>query len=137
MPPQQWRFELELAKDLGKYGRTKVNLIAAFFEDYIDIIPIGTSRELPGNVDEAQAYAIDWTSTFLLDPLGLRGAKIDLRALVQFSRIADPLTGEVRDLRSFTDRMLELSYRHDVPRSNWAYGANMNYSHITQSFRLN
>lgn len=137
VPAQQWRFELELSKDLGAYGKTKVNLVAALFEDYVDIIPIGASGESPGNIDKAQAYAIDWTSTFLLDPLGLRGAKIDLRALAQFSRIADPLTGEIRDLSSFTDRILELSYRHDVPGSDWAYGANANYSHITQSFRLN
>jgi outer membrane receptor for ferrienterochelin and colicins len=137
VPTQQWRFELELAKDLGAYGRTKVNLVAALFEDYIDIIPIGATGESPGNIDKAQAYAIDTTSTFQLDPLGLKGAKINLRGLVQFSRIADPLTGEHRPLSSFTDRLLELSYRHDIPNSDWAYGGNLNYSHLTRYFRLN
>lgn len=137
VPTQQWRFELELAKDLGEYGKTKVNLAASLFEDYIDIIPIGLTGESPGNIDKAQVYAIDWTSTFQLEPLGLRGAKIDIRALAQFSSIADPLTGENRDLSSFTDRTLELSYRHDLPDTDWAYGASANYSHVTQSFRLN
>jgi outer membrane receptor for ferrienterochelin and colicins len=137
VPTQQWRVELELAKDLGAYGRTKVNLVGAFFEDYIDIIPIGATGESPGNIDRAQAYAIDWTSTFQLDPVGLKGAKINLRALQQFSRIEDPLTGEIRDLSSFTDRVVDLGYRHDLPGTDWAYGANANYSHITKSFRLN
>ncbi len=137
VPTQQWRFELELAKDLGAYGKTKVNLVAALFEDTIDIIPIGETGESPGNIDSAQAYAIDWTSTFQLDPLGLRGAKINLRALQQFSRVADPLTGEIRQLSGFTDRLVELGYRHDVPDTDWAYGANANYSHVTRSFRLN
>lgn len=137
VPTQQWRFELELAKDLGAYGKTKVNLVAALFEDYIDIIPIGATGESPGNIDKAQAYAIDWTSTFQLDPLGLRGAKINLRGLAQFSRIADPLTGEKRDLSSFTDRILELSYRHDIPDTDWAYGGQAEYFHVTKSFRLN
>ena len=98
VPSQQWRFELELAKDLGKYGKTKVNLVAALFEDQVDIIPIGVTGESPGNVPHAQAYAIDWTSTFQLDPLGMKGAKINLRGLVQFSSIRDPLTGEKRSM---------------------------------------
>jgi hypothetical protein len=137
VPTQQWRFELELAKDLGAYGKTRVNLVAALFEDYIDIIPIGLTGESPGNIDKAQAYAIDSSSTFQLDPFGLKGAKINLRGLVQFSNIADPLTGEKRVLSSFTDRLVDLSYRHDIPETDWAYGASANYSHVTKYVRLN
>jgi hypothetical protein len=47
VPQQQWRFELELAKDLGAYGKTKVNLIAAFFEDLVDIIRSATGESRP------------------------------------------------------------------------------------------
>jgi outer membrane receptor for ferrienterochelin and colicins len=137
VPSQQWRFELELAKNLGAYGQTKVNLVAAFFEDLVDIIPIGATGESPGNIDKARAYAIDWTSTFQLDPLGLRGAKINLRALVQFSRVDDPLTGESREISGFTDRLIDFGYRHDIPDTDWAYGANANYSHNALSYRLN
>jgi hypothetical protein len=137
VPSQQWRFELELAKDLGAYGKTRVNLVAALFEDYVDIIPIGLTGESPGNIDKARAYAIDWNSTFQLDPLGVKGARINLRGLVQFSSIRDPLTGEKRPLSSFTDRLIELDYRHDIPNSDWAYGINGNYQHVTRAFRLN
>lgn len=136
VPSQQWRFELELAKDLGKYGKTKVNLVAALFEDQVDIIPIGATGESPGNIPHAQAYAADWTSTFQLDPLGIKGAKINLRALVQFSSVKDPLTGEKRELSGFTNRLVDFSFRHDIPGSDWAYGAGANYSHVTLSYRL-
>ena len=137
VPTQQWRYELELAKDLGKYGKTRVNLVAALFEDFVDIIPIGLTGESPGNIDKARAYAIDWNSTFQLDPLGLKGAKINLRALAQFSSIRDPLTGEKRSLSSFADRLVEIGYRHDIPGSDWAYGLNGNYTHLTKAYRLN
>jgi hypothetical protein len=89
VPTQQWRFELELAKDLGAYGTTRVNLAASLQEDLVDIIPIGESGESPGNIDSGQAYAVDWVSTFQLDPLGLKGARVNLRALVQVSRVED------------------------------------------------
>jgi hypothetical protein len=137
VPSQQWRFELELAKDLGRYGKTKVNLVAAFFEDQVDIIPIGATGESPGNVPHAQAYAADWTSTFQLDPLGLKGAKINLRALIQFSAVKDVLTGETREISGFTDRLVDLGFRHDIPETDWAYGFGANYSHVTLSYRLN
>jgi hypothetical protein len=137
VPQQQWRFELELAKDLGSYGKTKVNLVAAYYEDLVDIIPIGETGESPGNIARGHAYAIDWTSTFQLDPLGLAGAKINLRALAQTSRVADPLTGVKREISGFTTRLVEFGYRHDIPKTDWAYGANANYSHNAKSFRLN
>lgn len=136
VPTQQWRFELELAKDLGLYGKTKVNLVAALSEDLIDIVPIGEDGESPGNIASGQAYALDWNSTFLLDQLGVKGAKIDLRALAQASRVRDPLTGEPREYSGFTDRLVDIGYRHDIPRSEWAYGVNASYSHVTRSFRL-
>ena len=136
VPSQQWRFELELAKDLRKYGKTKVNLVAAFYEDLVDIVPIGVSGESPGNIPSGRAYAIDWTSTFQLDPLGIKGAKINTRALIQFSSVRDPLTGEKRTISGFTDRLVDIGFRHDIPDSDWAYGANANYSHIELSYRL-
>jgi hypothetical protein len=137
VPSQQWRYELELAKDLGRYGKTRVNLVAALFEDYVDIIPIGLTGESPGNIEKARAYAIDWNSTLQLDPFGIKGARINLRALAQFSSIRDPLTGDKRPLSSFTDRLIEADYRHDIPGSDWAYGLNGNYQHVTRAFRLN
>jgi hypothetical protein len=137
VPEQQWRLELELAKDLGAYGKTRVEFAGALIEDYVDIIPIGLTGESPGNIDRAWAYAIDWNSTFQFDPLGLKGARVNFRALVQINSIRDPLTGEKRPLPSFTDRLVELDYRHDIPRSDWAYGFNGNYSRVTRAFRLN
>lgn len=136
VPSQQWRFELELAKDLGKYGKTKVNTVAAFYEDLVDIIPIGADGESPGNIATGQAFAIDWTSTFQLDPLGIKGAKINLRGLIQFSSVRDPLTDEKRSISGFTDRLVDFGYRHDIPDSDWAYGANASYSHVELSYRL-
>jgi outer membrane receptor for ferrienterochelin and colicins len=136
VPSQQWRVELELAKDLGRWGKTKVNLVGAFYEDLIDIIPIGETGESPGNIPSGHAYAVDWTSTFQLDPLGVAGAKVNVRALWQTSSVADPLTGQKRQISGFTTRLLQIGYRHDIPKTPWAYGGDLNYSHQALSYRL-
>jgi hypothetical protein len=135
-PTQQWRIELELARDLAAWGKTRVNLVAAFSEDLIDIIPVGENGETPGNIPRGQAYAFDWNSTFQLDPLGVKGARINLRALAQTSRVRDPLTGSKRNYSGFTTRLAELEFRHDIPRSDWAYGFGANYSRSALAYRL-
>jgi hypothetical protein len=136
VPTQQWRFELELAKDLGAWGKTRLGLVAALSEDYIDIIPIGTDGESPGNIPKGQAYAIDWNSTFQLDPMGIKGARINLRVLNQTSSVRDPLTGIKRNYSGFQLRVVDFGYRHDIPGSDWAYGINASHSHAARNFRL-
>jgi hypothetical protein len=137
VPTQQWRFELELARDLAAWGKTRVNLVAALSEDLIDIIPIGDNGEAPGNIPRGQAYLIDWNSTIQLDPLGLKGARINLRGLLQTSRVRDPLTGVKRNYSGFTTRRVEADFRYDIPRSDWAFGTNASYNHSALSYRLN
>ncbi|WP_344705668.1 TonB-dependent receptor plug domain-containing protein [Sphingomonas swuensis] len=136
VPTQQWRFELEQARDLGRWGKTRLNLVASFAEDLIDIVPVGEDGETPGNIDKGRAFSIDWNSTIQLDPLGLKGAKVDFRALAQTSRVRDPLTGRNRLYSGQTVRLLELGFRHDIPRSDWAYGFNANYSRDALAYRL-
>jgi hypothetical protein len=136
VPTQQWRFELELARDLAAWGKTRVNLVAAFSEDLIDIIPVGLKGETPGNIPRGQAYALDWNSTFQLDPLGLKGARINLRALAQTSRVRDPLTRQKRNYSGFGTRVVDLEYRHDIPASDWAYGFGASYSRNALAYRL-
>jgi hypothetical protein len=137
VPEQQWRLELELARDLAAWGKTRLNLALALKEDFIDIIPIGTDGESPGNIPNSQAIAIDWNSTLQLDPIGFKGARLNVRALQQFSRIRDPLTGERRQVSGFLKRFLELDFRHDIPKSNWAWGAGLEYSNRALAYRLN
>lgn len=137
VPEQQWRVEMELSRDLAAWGRTRLNFALALKEDVVDIIPIGPDGESPGNIPRAQALAIDWNSTFQFDPIGFKGAKLNLRLLKQFSRIRDPLTGERRQWSGFTNRLAEAEFRHDIPRSNWAWGGGITYSHQTLAYRLN
>jgi hypothetical protein len=137
VPEQQWRVEAELARDLAAWGKTRLNLALAFKEDVVDIIPIGLDGESPGNIPRAEGLGVDWNSTLQLDPIGFKGARLNARLYGLFSRIRDPLTGKHRPWASRTDRLVELDLRHDIPNSDWAWGAGVNYSHQTLAYRLN
>lgn len=136
VPPQSWEFELETKKTLGKWGNTTLRLFDNRIMDLVDYIPIGTTGESPGNLDGGHRLGVDWTSTIELAPLGIKGAKLDVRLLLERARVRDPLTGQMRPMSEIQDRVLEIGYRHDIPGSDFAYGFNFNNYHFQNYYRL-
>ena len=136
VPQQDWSVEIEANRKLGPWGSTKLRLTFRDVEDFVDIVPVG-SGESVGNIASATARAIDWTSTIQFDPIGWKGAKLDARVLLQNSRLTDPFTGDERQYSGFTDRLIELTLRRDIPGSDWAYGTGMDYSQNQPRFRRN
>lgn len=135
-PTLNWESDLEIEKDLGTWGSTNLKLYARWSEDYIDIIPLPGGGESPGNIDSAQLYGIDWNSTINLDPIGWEGAKLDLKLTIEESSVEDPLTGTNRSFSGHFDRRADISLRHDIPGSDWAWGLGLQYRHRLPSYRL-
>lgn len=136
VPPQSWDGEIEATRNLGGWGTASARIYRRFISDIIDQIPIGLTEESAGNIDRALVYGIEWNSTVQLARLGWPGAKVDARFQLQNSRLSDPLTGEPRRISNDPVRSLEINLRHDVPRSNWAWGGQLNQSRRAPSVRL-
>lgn len=130
VPPQSWELELEAKKSLGKWGSSTLRLYDYRISDLVDIIPIGLTGESPGNLDGGRRYGLEWSNTVELAPLGFKGAKFDLQLALEKSRVTDPLTGIRRPISNTRDIGVELAFRHDVPRSDFAWGAFVNYNHF-------
>lgn len=122
VPPQSWEVETEIGKSLGAWGKTRLRLYHHWIEDIVDIIPIGDDGEAVGNLPRARRFGGEWTSTFQLEPIGIKGAKIDLSAELRESRVRDPLSGEQRPISNELKRSINFQFRHDIPKSDWAYG---------------
>lgn len=135
-PTLNWESDLELEKSLGSWGSSNLKLYARWSEDYIDVIPLPGGGESPGNIDKAELYGVEWNSTVNLDPLGWEGAKLDLEFTVEESSLIDPLTGQSRSFSRHFDRGADISLRHDIPDTNWAWGAGLQYDHVLPSYRL-
>lgn len=134
VPQQDWSVEIEANKNLGAWGSSKLRLVNRAVEDFVDIVPVNGGESI-GNIAKAYARALDWTTTLQFDPLGWKGAKLDARVLLQRSSLRDPFTGEKRQYSSFTDRLIELNFRRDIPGSDWAYGSSVSYSHNQPRYR--
>jgi hypothetical protein len=68
--------------------------------------------------------------------MGWKGAKLDTRVQLQKTRVEDPLTGEGRPISNSLMRFFDVSLRHDIPDSDWAYGMNLNHGLNALSYRL-
>jgi len=137
VPPQSWNAQIQATRNLGPWGTATARLYGRLISDIVDIIPIGAAGQSPGNLDgNASVYGLQWTSTFNFDPLGWRGAKLDMNLQFQKTRLTDPLTGERRPINENMTRQIEISLRHDIPSTQWAWGANAFQYRQSAGFRL-
>jgi outer membrane receptor for ferrienterochelin and colicins len=136
VPQQSWEAQVEATRNLGAYGTFTARLFGKLYEDVVDVVPIGETGQAPGNLDRATLLGFFWSSTLNLDPFGLKGAKVDLEMQFQRSRIEDQLTGIFRPINYNQLRSIELTYRHDIPQTDWAYGATYNEFEQAFGYRL-
>jgi len=135
-PQQSWEFDLEIAKNLGPWGSLTLNLFDDHIEDYVTIVPLPRGGESVGNIASAHAYGVQFNSTIRLEPLGFRGAKVDLDVNLRKSRLSDPVTGLIRAFDRSQPYNVSVQFRHDVPGSDWAWGTNIRTSGFDPYYRL-
>ena len=136
VPEQSWDTDLEVKKSLGKWGSSTLRLYDRRISDLVEIIPIEGGGQSPGNIAKAHRYGLDLDSTIQLEPIGIKGARLDISIELQESSVADPLDGIKRPLSNIEHREFFLGYRHDIPKSDFAYGADIYHNKRGRGFRL-
>jgi len=136
VPPQSWRAELEATQKLGPWGSLTVNIYGEKYSDIVDSIPITATTEARGNLDSATSYGVGLVSNILLDPIGWTGAKLDVEGEVRKSALRDPLTGIFRRISDDKIFTYEATLRHDIPGSDWAWGAGIEDFRFSDFLRL-
>jgi outer membrane receptor for ferrienterochelin and colicins len=136
VPPQSWNGQIQATRNLGRWGTVTARLYGRLITDIVDVIPIAGGQS-PGNIDgTATVYGLQWTSTFNFDPIGIPGAKLDMNLQFQRTRLTDPLTGVRRPINENMTRQVDINFRHDIPRTQWAYGAGFFQFRQSAGFRL-
>jgi hypothetical protein len=136
VPPQSWEVETEFSRDLGAWGKTRLNLHYYRVTDIVDVIPIGDNQEGIGNLPRADRIGAESVSTINFDPIGWTGAKLDLTLGGEWTSVKDPLTGKKRPITNIRDRWGSAEIRHDIPRTPVAWGAYVQHRHYTKNYFL-
>ncbi|MEO6386894.1 MAG: TonB-dependent receptor [Croceibacterium sp.] len=135
-PQQSWEFDVQLSKSLGQWGSMTVNVSNDYIQDYVAVVPLPSGGESVGNIDSARSYGVQLNSTIRFDPLGIPGAKVDVDLSWLHTQLSDPLTGLAREFDKAQPYSVNVQFRHDLPGSNWAYGASVRTSGIRPYYRL-
>ncbi|HEX8535463.1 MAG TPA: TonB-dependent receptor plug domain-containing protein [Allosphingosinicella sp.] len=136
VPPQSWEAETEVSRELGAWGKTRLRTYFHRIEDIIDIIPLQDRGQGIGNLPLATRIGAESVSTLNFDPLGWKGAKLDLTLGLERTRVKDPLTGESRPISGTRNRRISASLRHDVPGTDLAWGTSASYQHYNRYYYL-
>lgn len=136
VPPQSWLASAELNRSLGKAGSVKLKIEGEQYSDVVDQIPISPTEEAPGNLKSANRLRGEVTTSFLLDSVGFKGAKLDFSGAIQSTSLRDPLTGERRPISESERFSWGANFRHDIPGSNWAWGVSGEDMGTTAFYRL-
>jgi len=136
VPPQRWEAQLDITKDLGRWGSTELRLYLREIEDFIEFIPVEGGLETRGNIDSAGVYGMRWNSTFQLEPIGFNGAQFELTVDLDWTNLTDPLTGEERRWSGNRNHEIGAELRHDIPGSDWAWGVGADYNNVLPYYRL-
>ena len=136
VPPQSWEVTGEVGHDFGRWGKTRLRFYRYWIEDIVDHIPVGTDGDAVGNLPHATRTGIESISTIQFDPLGWHGAKLDADVGIERARVRDPLTSLLREISDTHDRWAELTLRHDVPHTQFAWGAGLQFDHYGPSWFL-
>ena len=136
VPPQSWELEGEIGREFGAWGKTRLRAYHYWIQDIIDVIPLGLGGEGVGNLPKATDWGVESTSTIQFDPIGWKGAKLDMTIGYDKSNVRDPLTGEMRPISGNNDFWSSFSLRHDIPGSELAWGGRFEYSKNARYTRL-
>lgn len=127
VPYQSWNVELEANRNFGAWGSLKFEAKQAWFEDFIDWFPLANGGEARGNIGDAQRLHLEVNATVKMDPVGWKGARFDINAVKRFMSVTDPFIGVDRPFSYDQLGGFDISFRHDIPSSDWAYGGNLNH----------
>jgi hypothetical protein len=136
VPPQSWEATAEVAHNFGRWGKTRLKFYHYRIEDIVDHIPVGIDGDAVGNLPRATRTGIESISTIQFDPLGWKGAKLDADIGIERARVRDPLTGLPRVISNTHDRWAQLTLRHDVPGTQFAWGGELSFDHYSPVYYL-
>lgn len=136
VPDQSWLGSVEFDKDFGQGNTVQIKFYGAAISDTVDRIPIGVSGDGVGNIGAALRYGFDIASTIKGDRWGLPGTELNLVFDWRNSRVDDPVLDFSRQLNGDKEIYYEAAFRHDIPETDWAYGAYVERYISAQQYRL-
>ncbi|NHK27258.1 TonB-dependent receptor plug domain-containing protein [Parvularcula flava] len=134
VPQQSWIYEAAIERTFDDESKITLSIVHEEIEDIVQQIPIGDG-DGPGNVPSATSTRLQLNGTQMLTNYGIKGGEITYDFRLRDSEIADPFTGDIRRLNEQTKWFYRIEYRHDIPDTDYAYGASIEDFKLSPVYR--
>ena len=136
VPAQSWLASLDFDKDFGQGNTFRAEFYGAQISDSVDRIPIGANGDGVGNIGTAYRYGVNLSSTLKGERWNLPGTELNMTFEWRDSTVDDPVQDFSRRLNGDKEIYYDVSFRHDIPDTDWAYGAFMERFISARRYRL-
>ncbi len=122
VPSQSWSGEVEFDKQWAAGHSFQARVYGEKISDLVDRIPLGVNGDAVGNIDSAERYGVDFNATLKGEQWSLPGMELNLELDFRNSSVVDPVEGFTRRLNDDKKYYWSVSFRHDIPDTDWAWG---------------
>lgn len=124
-PERTWAFEAAFERRFGQIGVVEVRFFYDSIQQVQDLLPIGGTLEVDGNIGDGTRRGVDIDATVALDAIGLRNSRLELGLFFQHSSVTDPVSGLDRSLSGERDSRVRIAYRQEFPTLRASWGASV------------
>ncbi|RKQ69279.1 hypothetical protein DES40_2078 [Litorimonas taeanensis] len=136
-PSQTWRAEIAYERSFGTGNQWNTTLDGTIISDLVDRIPIGDSGNAIGNIDSpAYTYSLHSDITLKGENWDMKGVELNAGFGLHFSHVDDPVEGFDRRLSGDSLWHWNANIRHDIPKTDWAYGVNVSQERNARQYRV-
>ncbi|MGY8813188.1 MAG: TonB-dependent receptor domain-containing protein [Gammaproteobacteria bacterium] len=150
-PDKTWVAELSHERQFDNENVVKVTAFHHWITDVLDLLPLSSTFEVPGNIGNGKRWGFEVENTLPLTWLGLSGSRLDIKFRWQDSRVVDPVTGKNRVLnavsgfrgvpdikfRQGNEYVIDVSYRQDFEAQRIAWGWRAAEQAVRPVFKVN
>jgi len=112
-PDKTWVMELGHEHRFGDIGVVKVTAFHHWISDVVDLLPLTSVFEAPGNIGDGRRWGLKIENTIPLDWMLLDNARLNVRARWQDSTVVDPVTGLNRVLSGESGLVGNIPYKDE------------------------
>lgn len=121
-PERAWIYEAVLEQQLWERSVLLLTYTHEQIDELLDNIPVGPSSEGRGNVGPGTRDTIALDMKVALDPLGVRGGRLEILPTYYISDTTDPFTGQPRDISGTQQWRGRFNFFLDRPEIGLSYG---------------
>ena len=132
-PAKSWVIEATAERRFWNTGAVSLMLRHKEITDVVDRLPVFVDADgdgvfervfdAPGNIGDGRNDEVEFNLTLPLARFGIAGGEFKAELTRRESEVTDPTTLRTRRISGQRPEVIELEYRHDLPRWKATYGA--------------